>query len=41
MVNRKTESNQWRNLEFTIPLRRNAGAGAEIAELVRIRREFE
>ena len=41
LVNRKPESIQWRNLEFTIQLRRNAGAGAKLTELARIRREFE
>jgi hypothetical protein len=41
MVNRKPESNQWRNLEFAIQLRRNAGAGTKLTEPARIRREFE
>ena len=39
MVNRKTESNLWRNLDFKIQLRRNAGA--KLTEPARIRREFE
>jgi hypothetical protein len=39
--NRKPESNQWRNLEFAIQLRKNEGAGTRLTGTASISREFE